>query len=68
MYFQQNQCFPLKNMSYTTNIDYHWAPMLVGPPSNCPACPCVKTAPHRTIPFLSYVLVKILVYYYSFVY
>jgi len=23
-----------------------WARMLVGPPDNCPACPCVKTALH----------------------
>jgi len=30
-------------MPYTTYIDKHWAPMLVGP-GNCPSFPCVKTA------------------------
>jgi Fe-S cluster biogenesis protein NfuA len=25
-------------------VDVHWAPMLVGIPGNCPACPCVKMA------------------------
>jgi len=29
-------------MPYTTDIDYDGAPMLVGPPDNCTACPCVK--------------------------
>jgi hypothetical protein len=35
---------PAKSMLYTTYIDYHGAPMLVGTPGNCPACPFVKTA------------------------
>ena len=52
-YFQQNQCLSFeKNMLCTTNIDKHEARMVVGPPGNCPVCPCVKTAlmsnmPHR---------------------
>ena len=43
-YFQQNQCLNIKNKPYTTYIDLHGTPMLMGPPGNCPACPCVKTA------------------------
>ena len=31
-------------MPYTTNIDKHGAPMLVGPQCNCIACPCIKKA------------------------
>ena len=31
-------------MPYTTNIDKHGVPMLVGPQCNCIACPCIKKA------------------------
>ena len=45
-YFQQSQCLNFrKNIQYTTYIDKHGAPMLVGSRAKlCPACPCVKTA------------------------
>ena len=43
-YFQQNYCLNIKNMLYTTYIDYRGDPMLVGPPGNCPSCQCIKTA------------------------
>ena len=46
MVFPTKSAFkPYKNIQYTTYIDKHGAPMLVGPQAKfCPACPCVKTA------------------------
>jgi hypothetical protein len=36
-------------MPYTTCMVKDGDPMLLGPPSNCPACSCAKTALHVTL-------------------
>ena len=43
-YFQKNQCLNIKNMPHTAYKDQHMISMLIGPPGNCSACPCVNMA------------------------
>jgi hypothetical protein len=44
-YFQQNHCLNIKKHAIHRLA---WGPMLVGPPGNCPVCPCVKTALNKS--------------------
>ena len=33
-----------------------WAPMLMGPPGNCPACPCLKTELNKVVTLICFLL------------
>ena len=43
-YFQTNQCLNIKKHAHTAYKDQHMIPMLMEPPGNCSACPCVNMA------------------------